>query len=79
MAIEILSPNGRFKVEIETLPDGTFDLSLFRLTQEYSPAEGVVIPPFWSEQRLARTLVAEASAADAIAREILRNVSGEVL
>jgi len=78
MATEIVSQSGRFKVEIETLPNGTFDLSLFRLTEEYSPAEGVVIPPFWSEQRLARTIVAEASAADTIAREILRNVSGEV-
>lgn len=78
MAIEIFSPSGRFKVEIDTLPNGTFDLSLFRLTDEYSPADGVVIPPFWSEQRLPRTLVAEASAANTIAREILRNVSGEV-
>jgi hypothetical protein len=79
MATEILSPSGRFKVKIETLPDGTFDLSLFKLTEEYLPAEGIVIPPFWSEQRLARTLVAEASVAETIAHEILRNVSGEVL
>jgi hypothetical protein len=41
--------------------------------------EGIVIPPFWSEHTRPRTLVAEASAAQGVAREILRNLSGEVI
>jgi hypothetical protein len=72
----ILSESGRYKAEIERRPGGSFQVTVYRWTEEWVPGYGKV-GEFWERVSDMVTLADTPERAEELAREDLR--AGESL